>query len=173
MTNTFCQHLQDGRTLTWWDSRVITERSEDRIADVGAGETILWGGHLHVEYKGSRKEVVQAVLEEHGRDCKQFQVLERLPLEVSLTLKSISFKFVMETEKRLTEGCEHLGKCLYGQQMFAATFWISVEPSHVEGLQNSKHLLDCSMLLHFQQAFGFSVFFLNFSNPVKINRYFP
>lgn len=100
----------------------------------------MWGGHLHVEYKGSRKEVVQAVLEEHGRDCKQFRVLERLSLEVSLALKSISFRFVMETEKRLIEDCEHLGKCLYGKQMFdAATFWISVKPSHMESLHNSKH----------------------------------
>lgn len=144
-----------------------------RIADIGAGETLLWGGHLHVEYKGSRKEVVQAVLEEDGRDCKQFQVLERLPLEVSLTLKSISFKFVMETEKRLTEGCEHLGKCLYGQQMFAAMFWISVEPSHVESLQNSKHCCLIAACYSTSSRHLVSQVFFSFSNPVKSNRYFP
>jgi len=55
--------------------------------------------------KGVEVGVVQAVLEEHDRDHKQFRVPERLAQEVSWTLKSISLKLVLEAEKRLTEDC--------------------------------------------------------------------
>lgn len=55
--------------------------------------------------KGVEVGVVQAVLEEHGGDCKQFWATERLAWELSLTLKSISFKLVMEAEEMLIEDC--------------------------------------------------------------------